>query len=135
MKITSSIIATCIIVILIPISYCFYLDARLKQTMEQCEYLKRISFVLDNKLVYEERANYNNGYNNGFNNGYDSANNEAKIKEWQSSIITKGFESGIIKCYYVSENGKHIEFPLKKWISVEFPLNKWVPDKLMGEKP
>lgn len=127
MKIKSSIIATCIIVVFILISYCIYLDAHLRHAMEQSEHFKSMAFVLDGKFIYEQSTNYEDGYNEGFGNGYDSAKNEAKIKEWQSSIITKGFETGIIKCYYVSENGKHIEFPLKKWISVEFPLNKWVP--------
>lgn len=123
MKITQSTIAICILITLMPITYCIYLDACLKQTLEQCEYLKGKAFVLEDKADYEENTNYNDG----FSDGYESAKNEFKLIEWQSSILTKGFEEGYIKCYYVSENGKHIEFPLKKWISVEFPLNKWVP--------
>ena len=114
-----------ILLTLIPISYCIYLDAEMKNTIEDYKSLQSKAFVLEDKIDYEEGMNYNAG----FNDGYESAKNEEKLIEWQSSILTKGYESGIIKCYYVSNDGKQIEFPLTKWVNVDFPLNKWIPSK------
>jgi len=100
---------------LVPISYCIYLDAEIKNSIEDYRYLNSKAFVLENKIQYEESINYNTG----FSDGYDTAKNEHKLIDWQSSILTKGHERGIIKCYYVSDEGKQIEFPLSKWIKVE----------------
>lgn len=109
---------------LVPFSYCIYLNAEIKNTIEEYKILNNKSYVED-KVLYEEIANYRYG----FEDGYESAKNEEKLTNWQSSILTKGYENGIIKCYYVSSDGKQIEFPLTKWINVEFPLNKWMPKK------
>lgn len=125
MKISSSIIAVYVLFTLIPISYCIYLDAEIKNTTEEYKWLQSKSYVPEDKVLYEESANYRYG----FEDGYESAKNEEKLTNWQSSILTKGYENGIIKCYYVASDGKQIEFPLTKWINVEFPLNKWIPKK------
>ena len=125
MKVNSPIFTMYILLTLIPISYCIYLDAEMKNTIEDYKSLQSKAFVLEDKIDYEEGMNYNAG----FNDGYESAKNEEKLIEWQSSILTKGYESGIIKCYYVSNDGKQIEFPLTKWVNVDFPLNKWIPSK------
>jgi hypothetical protein len=125
MKINSPVIVIYILLTLIPISYCMYLDAEIRNALEDYRVLQSKAFVLEDKADYEESTNYNTG----FNDGYDSAKNEEKLIDWQSSILTKGYESGVIKCYYVSSEGKQIEFPLTKWVNVEFPLNKWIPKK------
>lgn len=125
MKINSSIIVIYVLFTLIPISYCIYLDAEIKNALQDYKSLQSKAFVLDDKAAQyeEESANYNTGYHDG----YEQAKNEEKLQKWQSSILTKGYENGIIKCYYVSKNGKQIEFPLKEWLHVEFQLNKWIP--------
>jgi len=125
MKINSTVVAIYILLILVPISYCIYLDAEIKNKIEDYRFLQSKACVLDDKLSYEENINYNDG----FSDGYESAKNEAKVLDWQASILTKGYENGVIKCYYVSNEGKQIEFPLTKWVNVEFPLNKWMPKK------
>jgi len=125
MKINSTVIAIYILLILVPISYCIYLNAEMKNAMEDYKYMHSKAFVLEDKANYEELTNYNTG----FSDGYESAKTQEKLIGWQSSILTKGYESGVIKCYYVSSDGKQIEFPLTKWVNVEFPLNKWMPSK------
>lgn len=125
MRTNSSVIAIYILLILVPISYCIYLDAEIKKKIEDYKFLQGKACVLDDKLLYEENINYNDG----FSDGYESAKTQEKLIGWQSSILTKGYESGVIKCYYVSSDGKQIEFPLTKWMNVEFPLNKWMPSK------
>lgn len=125
MKINSPVIAIYILLILVPISYCMYLNAEIKNAIEDYRSLQGKAFVLEDKADYEGLTNYNTG----FSDGYESSKNEEKLINWQSSILTKGYESGVIKCYYVSNEGKQIEFPLTKWVNVEFPLNKWVPSK------
>ena len=112
MKINYSIIAAYFFFTLIPISYCIYLNAEIKNSLEEYKSLNNKDYVFDDSVLNEE-----------------SAKNEEKLTNWQSSILTKGYENGIIKCYYVSSDGKQIEFPLTKWINVEFPLNKWMPKK------
>jgi len=125
MKLNSPVIAIYILLALIPVSYCMYLDAEMKNKIQDYEYLQSKAFVLEDKANYEGLTNYNTG----FSDGYESAKNQEKLIGWQSSILTKGYESGVIKCYYVSSDGKQIEFPLTKWVNVEFPLNKWIPSK------
>ena len=125
MKISSPVIAMYILLILVPISYCIFLNAEMKTAMEDYKSLQGKAFVLEDKVDYEGLTNYNTG----FSDGYESAKNEEKLIDWQSSILTKGYKSGVIKCYYVSNDGKQIEFPLTKWVNVEFPLNKWIPKK------
>ena len=125
MKLNSPVIAIYILLALIPVSYCMYLDAEMKNRIQDYEYLQSKAFVLEDKANYEGLTNYNTG----FSDGYESAKNQEKLIGWQSSILTKGYESGVIKCYYVSSDGKQIEFPLTKWMNVEFPLNKWIPKK------
>jgi hypothetical protein len=125
MKINSPVIAIYILFTLIPVSYCMYLNAEIKNSIEDYRSLQSKAFVLEDKADYEGLKNYNTG----FSDGYETAKKENKLIDWQSSILTKGYESGIIKCYYVSNEGKQIEFPLKKWVNVEFPLNKWMPSK------
>lgn len=125
MKINYSVIAIFVLFALIPISYCIYLDFEIKNTIDEYKSLHGKACVLEDKVLHEESMNYRYG----FEDGYESAKNEDKIINWQSSILTKGYENGIIKCYYVSSDGKQIEFPLTKWINVEFPLNKWIPKK------
>lgn len=135
MKINSSVIAIYIFLTLFPISYCIYLDAEMKNKIEDFKYMHGKAVVLEEKADYEELINYNTG----FSDGYESAKNEAKLLDWQVSILTKGYEIGVIKCYYVSSEGEQIEFPLRKstnvefpldkWINVEFPLDKWIPKK------
>ena len=114
-----------ILLILVPISYCIFLNAEMKTAMEDYKSLQGKAFVLEDKVDYEGLTNYNTG----FSDGYESAKNEEKLIDWQSSILTKGYKSGVIKCYYVSNDGRQIEFPLTKWVNVEFPLNKWIPKK------
>lgn len=125
MKINSSVVVVYVLFTLIPISYCIYLDAEIKNALQDYESLQSKAFVLNDKAAQyeEESANYNTGYHDG----YEQSKNEEKLQKWQSSILTKGYENGIIKCYYVSKNGKQIEFPLKEWLHVEFQLNKWIP--------
>jgi hypothetical protein len=125
MKLNSPVIAIYILLALIPISYCIYLDTEMRNRIQDYEYLQSKAFVLEDKVNYEGLTNYNTG----FSDGYESAKNQEKLISWQSSILTKGYESGVIKCYYVSSDGKQIEFPLTKWVNVEFPLNKWIPKK------
>ena len=125
MKINSPVIAIYILLILVPISYCIFLNAEMKTAMEDYKSLQGKAFVLEDKVDYEGLTNYNTG----FSDGYESAKNEEKLIDWQSSILTKGYKSGVIKCYYVSNDGRQIEFPLTKWVNVEFPLNKWIPKK------
>lgn len=125
MKINSPVIAMYILLILVPISYCIFLNAEMKTAMEDYKSLQGKAFVLEDKVDYEGLTNYNTG----FSDGYESAKNEEKLIDWQSSILTKGYKSGVIKCYYVSNDGRQIEFPLTKWMNVEFPLNKWIPKK------
>ena len=125
MKISSPVIAMYILLILVPISYCIFLNAEMKTAMEDYKSLQGKAFVLEDKVDYEGLTNYNTG----FSDGYESAKNEEKLIDWQSSILTKGYKSGVIKCYYVSNDGRQIEFPLTKWVNVEFPLNKWIPKK------
>lgn len=125
MKINYSIIAAYFFLTLIPISYCIYLNSEIKNSLEEYKSLNNKDYVFDDRVLNEESANYRYG----FEDGYESAKNEEKLTNWQSSILTKGYENGIIKCYYVSSDGKQIEFPLTKWINVEFPLNKWMPKK------
>ena len=125
MKINSPVIAIYILLALIPVSYCMYLDTEMKNKIQDYEYLQSKAFVLEDKANYEELTNYNTG----FSDGYESAKTQEKLIGWQASILTKGYESGVIKCYYVSSDGKQIEFPLTKWVNVEFPLNKWMPSK------
>ena len=125
MKINSPVIAIYILLTLVPISYCMYLNAEIKNAIEDYRSLQGKAFVLEDKADYEGLTNYNTG----FSDGYESAKNQEKLIDWQSSILTKGYESGVIKCYYVSNEGKQIEFPLTKWMNVEFPLNKWIPSK------
>ena len=125
MKINSPLIAIYILLILVPISYCIFLNAEMKTAMEDYKSLQGKAFVLEDKVDYEGLTNYNTG----FSDGYESAKNEEKLIDWQSSILTKGYKSGVIKCYYVSNDGRQIEFPLTKWVNVEFPLNKWIPKK------
>ena len=125
MKLNSPAIAIYILLALIPVSYCMYLDAEMKNRIQDYEYLQSKAFVLEDKANYEGLTNYNTG----FSDGYESAKNQEKLIDWQSSILTKGYESGVIKCYYISSDGKQIEFPLTKWVNVEFPLNKWIPKK------
>ena len=125
MKINSPVIAIYILFTLIPISYCMYLDAEMRNAIEDYRSLQSKAFVLEDKADYEGLTNYSTG----FSDGYESAKNEDKLIDWQSSILTKGYKSGIIKCYYVSNEGKQIEFPLTKWVNDEFPLNKWIPSK------
>lgn len=125
MKISSPVVAIYILLTLVPISYCIYLDAEMKNAIVDYNSLQGKAFVLEDKVNYEKIINYNTG----FSDGYDSAKNETRLVEWQSSILTKGFEGGIIKCYYVSGDGTQTEFPLSRWMSVEFPLNKWIPTK------
>ena len=125
MKINSPVIAIYILLTLIPVSYCMYLNAEIKNSIEDYRSLQSKAFVLEDNADYEGLKNYNTG----FSDGYETAKNENKLIDWQSSILTKGYESGIIKCYYVSNEGKQIEFPLTKWVNVEFPLNKWMPSK------
>jgi len=125
MKLNSPVIAIYILFTLIPVSYCMYLDAEMKNRIQDYEYLQSKAFVLEDKANYEGLTNYNTG----FSDGYESAKTQEKLIGWQSSILTKGYESGVIKCYYVSSDGKQIEFPLTKWMNVEFPLNKWIPKK------
>jgi len=129
MKINSSVIVIYVLFTLIPISYCIYLDAEIKNALQDYESLQSKAFVLNDKAAQyeEESANYNTGYHDGYHDGYEQSKNEEKLQKWQSSILTKGYENGIIKCYYVSKNGKQIEFPLKEWLHVEFQLNKWIP--------
>ena len=131
MKTTHLTIAICILIVLMPISYCVHLDASLRQALDQCDQLRSKAFVLEDKSEYEESTNYNDG----FSDGYESAKNEMRLMEWQSSILIKGFQQGHIKCYYVSDDGKYTELPLNKWIGVEFPLNKWLPnhEKVTGQ--
>lgn len=125
MKINSSVVVVYVLFTLIPISYCIYLDAEIKNALQDYESLQSKAFVLNDKAAQyeEESANYNTGYHDG----YEQSKNEEKLQKWQSSILTKGYENGMIKCYYVSKNGKQIEFPLKEWLHVEFQLNKWIP--------
>lgn len=125
MKINSPVISMYILLILVPISYCIYLDTEMRNALEDYRFLQGKAFVLEDKANYEGLTNYNTG----FSDGYESAKAQDKLIDWQSSILTKGYESGVIKCYYVSYDGKHIEFPLTKWVNVEFPLNKWMPSK------
>ena len=125
MKINSPVIAIYILLTLVPISYCMYLNAEIKNAIEDYRSLQGKAFVLEDKADYEGLTNYNTG----FSDGYESAKTQEKLIGWQSSILTKGYESGVIKCYYVSSEGKQIEFPLTKWVNVEFPLNKWMPKK------
>jgi len=125
MKINSLVTVIYILFTLVPISYCIYLDAEMKKAIEDYKSLQGKAFVLEDKIDYEESTNYNAG----FSDGYKSAKNEEKLIDWQTSILTKGYESGMIKCYYVADDGKQIEFPLTKWVNVEFPLNKWIPSK------
>ena len=125
MKINSPVIAMYILLILVPISYCIFLNAEMKTAIEDYKSLQGKAFVLEDKVDYEGLTNYNTG----FSDGYESAKNEEKLIDWQSSILTKGYKSGVIKCYYVSNDGRQIEFPLTKWMNVEFPLNKWIPKK------
>lgn len=112
-------------IILILAIYCIYLINELKRTNSYYEELESKAYALEDKALYEESMNYKYG----FDDGYESAKNEEKLTNWQASILTKGYENGIIKCYYVSSDGKQIEFPLTKWINIEFPLNKWIPKK------
>lgn len=112
-------------IILILALYCIYLINELKRTNAYYEELESKAYALEDKVLYEESMNYKYG----FDDGYESAKNEEKLTNWQASILTKGYENGIIKCYYVSSDGKQIEFPLTRWINVEFPLNKWIPKK------
>jgi len=44
---------------LVPISYCIYLDAEIKNSIEDYRYLNSKAFVLENKIQYEESINYN----------------------------------------------------------------------------
>ena len=125
MKINSPVIVIYILLTLVPISYCMYLNAEMRNAIEDYRSLQGKAFVLEDKADYEGLTNYNTG----FSDGYESAKNEDKLIDWQSSILTKGYKSGIIKCYYVSNEGKQIEFPLTKWVNVEFPLNKWILSK------
>lgn len=125
MKINSPVIAIYILFTLVPVSYCIYLDAEIKNSIEEYKCLHSKAVILEDKANYEGLTNYNTG----FSDGYESAKTQEKLIDWQSSILTKGYESGIIKCYYVSSDGKQIEFPLTKWMNVEFPLNKWMPSK------
>lgn len=125
MKVNCPSTAIFILFALIPVSYCIYLNAEFKNIIEEYKSLNGKAYVLEDKVLYEESMNYKYG----FEDGYESAKNEEKLTNWQTSILTKGYENGIIKCYYVSSDGKHIEFPLTKWINVEFPLNKWMPKK------
>ena len=125
MRINSPVIAIYILFTLVPVSYCIYLDAEIKNSIEEYKRLHSKAVILEDKADYEGFTNYNTG----FSDGRESAKNEEKLISWQSSILTKGHESGIIKCYYVSSEGKQIEFPLSRWMKAEFPLNNWMPSK------
>ena len=129
MKINITVISTYIFLTLIPVSYCIYLNQQTKNNLEEYKQLQSKAYVLEDKVLYEESANYKYGFDDGYESGMAAAKNEEKISNWQTSILTKGYENGFIKCYYVDNNGKHIEFPLKSWLNVEFPLNKWIPKK------
>ena len=69
MKINSTVIAIYILLILVPISYCIYLNAEMKNAMEDYKYMHSKAFVLEDKANYEELTNYNTG----FSDGYESA--------------------------------------------------------------
>lgn len=125
MKINSSVFAVYLFFFLIPVSYCIYLEIEIKNTINEYKSFNSKELFPEDRVLYEESTNYKYG----FEDGYESAKNEEKITNWQASILTKGYESGMIKCYYVASDGKHIEFPLKKWIHTDFPLNKWMPSK------
>ena len=130
MKINSSVIVIYVLFTLIPISYCIYLDAEIKNALQDYESLQSKAFVLNDKAAQyeEESANYNTGYHDGYHDGYEQSKNEERLQKWQLSILKQGYENGIIKCYYVSQDGSQIEFPLKDWLHVEFQLNKWIPN-------
>lgn len=125
MKTNSTLAVMCTLVTLVPVSYCIYMHAEIKNALAEYKSLHGKACVLEDKASYEENMNYNDG----FSDGYESAKNEQRLVDWQSSILTKGYESGFIKCYYVTSDGRQIEFPLNKWIGAEFQLNKWMPQK------
>lgn len=119
MKINFSVIVIYVLLTIIPISHCIYLDKDYRS-------LQSKAFVLEDKITQHEEDNEN--YNDGYNDGYNQAKNEERLQKWQLSILKQGYENGIIKCYYVSQDGSQIEFPLKDWLHVEFQLNKWIPN-------
>ena len=66
MKINSPVIVIYILLTLVPISYCMYLNAEMRNAIEDYRSLQSKAFVLEDKADYEGLTNYSTGFSDGY---------------------------------------------------------------------